>query len=192
MGSHFFFQVRVDKVDLRMDPGRPHPDDVLAHRTRARLFEVLGELKRPAGTAELSERLHLHPNGVRTHLERMAEAGLVARARASQTRGRPRDAWTIAPDAHPGDRPPEAYRDLGRWPARPIRSRPSGLRGIEQTGRQIGRELAPSNATTDPDALETLLTALGFQPTTTTHEDDRQGGIKHVAVVMCCRIGRVL
>ena len=43
------------------------PEDVLAQPTRARLFALLGELKRPAGTVELADRLGLHPNGVRIH-----------------------------------------------------------------------------------------------------------------------------
>jgi len=117
--------------------------------------------------------LTFHPNGVRIHLERLEHAGLVARARASQPRGRPPDAWTIAPDARPGGDAPRAYQDLGRWLARAIRSRPGGLSNIEDTGRQIGRELAPTDATGDPDSLETLLTALGFQPTVTLREGDR-------------------
>jgi predicted ArsR family transcriptional regulator len=156
-----------------MDTPHADPADALAQPTRARLFELLSELKHPVATAQLSERLGLHPNGVRAHLERMAAAGLVARTRISQARGRPRDAWTIAPDARPGGRPPEGYRDLGRWLARVLGSRERGLRGIEQTGRKIGHELAPSGATADPGALETTLVALGFQPATSPGEDDR-------------------
>src|SRR5690348_12437151 len=114
------------------------PDDVLAQPTRARLFAILGELKRPAGTVELAERLDLHPNGVRIHLERMQQAGLVERARVRDKRGRPPDAWTIAADARPGGSSPRAYQDLGRWLARALRARPRTLRGIEETGRQIG------------------------------------------------------
>ena len=149
------------------------PDDVLAQPTRARLFALLGELRRPAGTVELAERLDLHPNGVRIHLERMQQAGLVERARVRHQRGRPPDAWTIAPDARPGGSAPRAYQDLGRWLARALRSRTTGLRSIEQTGRQIGRELAPDGAAADPDAFETSLTALGFQPTAKLRESDR-------------------
>ena len=74
------------------------PNDVLAQPTRARLFALLGELKRPAGTVELAEHLNLHSNGVRIHLERMERAGLIARATARQARGRPRDTWTLAAD----------------------------------------------------------------------------------------------
>jgi predicted ArsR family transcriptional regulator len=140
-------------------------DDTLAQPTRASLFFMLGELKRPAGTVELAERLALHPNGVRVHLERMEGAGLVARSRAPQARGRPRDAWTIAPDARPGGAPPSAYADLSRWLARAISPRPGRLRDVEATGRDIGRELAPRRVDLDGvEALEATLIALGCQP----------------------------
>ena len=150
-----------------------NPDDALSQPTRARLFALLSELKRPAGTVELAERLELHPNGVRAHLERLARQGLVERARARTPRGRPPDAWTIAPEAQPGGRAPRAYQDLGRWLARALRNRRGGLRGMEETGREIGRELAPKAPDRDPDALETTLTALGFQPTVERREGDR-------------------
>jgi predicted ArsR family transcriptional regulator len=148
-------------------------DDALSQPTRARLFALLSELRRPAGTAELAERLALHPNGVRLHLERLERQGLVKRARVRQRRGRPPDAWTIAPDAQPGGRAPHAYQDLGRWLARALRARPGGLRGVESTGRRIGRELVSEQSVGDPDALRTTLTALGFQPTITRRAKNR-------------------
>lgn len=148
------------------------PEDALSQPTRARLFALLSELKRPAGTAELADRLELHPNGIRLHLERLEQAGLIERARVRQARGRPPDAWTIAAGAEPGGQAPRAYHDLGRWLARALKARPGGLRGIEATGREIGREAAPTGAHPDPDALETSLIALGFQPTVTRHEGD--------------------
>jgi predicted ArsR family transcriptional regulator len=156
-------------------PAVPIPGDALSQPTRARLFALLGEMRRPIGTAELAERLDLHPNGVRIHLERLEKAGLVARARASQPRGRPADAWAIAPAAEPGGRPPTAYQDLGRWLARALKARSTGVRSIEHTGRQIGRELSPEpeRAPNDPHALESALTSLGFQPIVTLRHDDR-------------------
>jgi len=160
--------VRV--IDL---PVIADPDDALSQRTRARLFALLSELRRPAGTVELAERLQLHPNGVRAHLERLAQDGLVERARMRQGRGRPPDAWTIAPDAQPGGRAPRAYHDLGRWLARALGNRRGGLRGIEETGREIGREIAPTASREDPDALATALTALGFQPMVSARDGDR-------------------
>ena len=147
------------------------PDDVLAQPTRARLFAVLGELRRPAGTQELAERLGLHPNGIRTHLERMEQVGLVERGRVRNQRGRPPDTWTIAPEARPGGQAPLAYQDLGRWLARALRAPSRGLRGVEETGRQIGRELAPEGQPAGTDAFLTSLAALGFQPSSETHAD---------------------
>lgn len=153
-------------IDL---PAVAGPHDALSQPTRARLFALLAELRHPATTAELADRLDLHPNGVRTHLERLEQAGLIARDRTQQPRGRPPDTWTIAPDARPAGRAPTAYQDLGRWLARALKARSTGLRAIESLGRQIGRELP----TTGPDALESALTGLGFQPTVTLRDDDR-------------------
>jgi predicted ArsR family transcriptional regulator len=50
----------------------------LSQATRARLFQVLGELRRSAGTDELAARLDLHPNGVRAHLEVLTYADLAS------------------------------------------------------------------------------------------------------------------
>jgi predicted ArsR family transcriptional regulator len=154
-------------------PARVDPDDPLSQPTRGRLFALLGELKRPATTAELAERLELHPNGVRLHLERLERAALVERANLRRGPGRPPDAWTIAADARPGGEPPRAYHDLARWLARAIQARSTSLPSVEHTARQIGRELAPSDATADAGTLHTTLTALGFQPAIAREEDDR-------------------
>ena len=142
-----------------------HANDALAQPTRRRLFALLGELKRAASTDELAARVGLHPNGARFHLERLEQAGLVARTRVRQARGRPRDAWAIAADARPAGRPPRAYADLSRWLTRAIDTKSVSPRGIEGAGRAIGRELAPTDAPDGAQALATTLAALGFQPT---------------------------
>jgi predicted ArsR family transcriptional regulator len=141
------------------------PDSVLAQPTRSRLFSLLGELRRPAPTEELARRLDLHPNGVRVHLERLREAGLVSRRRVRQVRGRPRDMWAIAPDARPGGRAPSAYADLGRWLSRVISPGATNLRAVEETGREIGREIAPRHgACSAEEKMEAALASLGFAP----------------------------
>lgn len=139
-------------------------DDALSQPTRARLFELLAELRRPAGTEELAERLGLHPNGVRNHLERLGDAGLVTRERTRQPRGRPRDMWMIASDARPGGEAPSAYAQLGRWLARALPSSRASLRRVEATGREIGRELAPAHPGEAEERMHTALASLGFQP----------------------------
>jgi predicted ArsR family transcriptional regulator len=146
--------------------------DVLSQPTRARLFTLLDTLRRPARTTELAEALRLHPNGVRIHLERMERAGLVARARVRSGRGRPPDAWTIAPGARPGGRAPHGYRDLGRWLVRALTASPADVDAIEATGRQIGRELAPRDAAPGLDTLVSSLTALGFAPSIDRRDRD--------------------
>ena len=154
-------------------PRASDPDDALSQPTRARLFALLGELKRPASTAELAERIGLHPNGVRLHLERLKQSGLIERARMRSQRGRPPDGWTIAADARPAGEPPRAYQALGGWLARALGARPGGLRSIESTGREIGREIAPTDAKAGAETLETTLTALGFQPWVTERTEGR-------------------
>ncbi len=128
------------------------------------LLELLAELKRAAKTTELAARLDMHPNGVRIHLERLEQAGLVVRARLRGRRGRPADAWTIAPDARPGGEPPRAHRDLGRRLARSIDEQSTDIATLERTGPEIGRELAPDDAGPGLEAVEHTLAGLGFAP----------------------------
>jgi predicted ArsR family transcriptional regulator len=144
---------------------------VLAQPTRAQLFALLGELKRPARTEELAQRVGLHVNGVRVHLERLRAAGLVTRTRARQPVGRPRDEWAIAPGARPGGDAPSAYADLGRWLARLVQTNTRSSR-IEARGREIGREIAPRYEPVN-DALQVTLSAMGFAPERRVEPDER-------------------
>jgi len=162
-------------------PAELSGEDVLAQPVRARLFRLLAELKREARTAELADQLALHPNGVRIHLERLEAAGLLTRVQVRAGRGRPADAWAIAPGARPGGQPPRAYRDLGRWLARSIGQRRTSATGLERTGRQIGRELAPAEATSSPEALERALAAMGFAPSAPSYS----GGHRTIRLGNC-------
>lgn len=141
------------------------PDDVLAQPTRQRLFALLGERGRDAGTEELAASLGLHPNGVRVHLERLREAGLVERVRTRQARGRPRDMWSLDPRALATVRPQRAYADLGRWLARAISPARNSLRTVEATGREAGRAMAQDADAGSPEAtMHATLGAMGFAP----------------------------
>ena len=139
--------------------------DALAQPTRARLFALLGELRRPAPTTELAEQLGLHPNGVRAHLERMQDAGLVHRDRERLSGGRPRDRWVVSPDARPRGPSPTGYAPLAVWLVRSLADGRTGVREVEATGRQIGRELPARDVdVTGERKLHDVLTSLGFQP----------------------------
>jgi predicted ArsR family transcriptional regulator len=144
----------------------PHNgDEVLTQRSRARIFSWLAEHRAPASTDELAAAVGLHANGVRRHLERMEEAGLVERSRSQGRRGRPGDLWAIAAEADPGGERPSGYSDLARWLARAIPPGRNRLREVEKAGREIGRELAPSGQEGNPrEGFRQAVASLGFRP----------------------------
>jgi predicted ArsR family transcriptional regulator len=163
--QRYFYEAVYEKLWPVPPLVRDGPDDVLSQPTRARLFARLSHLGRPAGTDELAAELALHPSGVRVHLERLEGAGLVARDRMPQLRGRPRDVWSVAPDALPAGQPPDAYQQLARWLAWSTPARPGRLREIERAGRELGRELPVGQAgSRAEEALGRALAALGFAP----------------------------
>lgn len=155
-------------------------DDVLAQRTRARIFAWLAEHRLPAGTAEVAAALELHPNGVRRHLERLAEAGLVERSTSRGGRGRPEHRWAVAPGADPGGTSPTAYADLARWLVRAIVPDGRRLRDVERAGEEIGRELAPAEPGEKPlDSLLLTIASMGFRPELETRDESE----------LVCRLG---
>jgi predicted ArsR family transcriptional regulator len=156
---------------------------VLDQPTRARLFELLERLGHPATTVELAEKLEMHPNGVRNHLEVMREAGLIERRHSRGGRGRPRDEWTISAAAEPGGRAPTAYAELARWLARACPTGRESLEELEEVGRELGREMGRDTDLGSwqdaPDAVTAALTSLGFQPRVTDRHGDG----------FCCELG---
>jgi predicted ArsR family transcriptional regulator len=154
-------------------PPTPPEGDVLAFPVRARLFEALRDLRRPATTVELAAAVGRHPNTVRVQLGRLAEAGLIECRVVRRARGRPRQEWVVAVGAKPAGRPPEAHGALGRWLARALR-RGGSLADIEAAGREIGHELAPASAGRPlAGAMHDALVAMGFAPRTQQERPDR-------------------
>lgn len=157
----------------------PQPaEGALAQPTRARIFAFLVEKRAPADTQEIAAHFGLHPNGIRVHLERLEEGGFVVRSREGDGPGRPRDIWTVSPDAHPGGTPPRAYTELAAWLARAIPATDARLSEVERTGREIGAELAPRPGDDTAAGFRDALAALGFEPTL----ERREGGFT-------CRLG---
>lgn len=141
------------------------PADVLALASRRQLFEALADSRGPMTTAELSARTGRHPNGVRSHLDRLEKAGLVIRSQHRLGgRGRPGDRWMVAAGARPGGDPPTAYRDLVRWLVRAIQPSPASLARVETAGMEIGAELGATQQSRLPGALTETFSALGFEP----------------------------
>lgn len=147
------------------------PADPLAQPTRARLFDLLTDLRRPATTEELAERGRIHANSVRGHLARLSEAGLVERLSVPGPRGRPHHEWRISPQARPAGARPVAYEDLSGWLARIVAEGRETAEQVEAAGAEIGRELAPSGGPGGVvSGMETALSAMGFQPATRVAE----------------------
>jgi len=147
-------------------------DDVLAQRTRSRIFAWLVKNKTDASTEEIASQLELHPNGVRRHLELLRSAGLLERHQSRGGRGRPGDRWVVAAGAHPGGERPSGYVDLARWLARATPAGRNRLREIEKVGHEIGCELAPRRKVEDPvEGFRQVVAALGFQPLLEVGED---------------------
>ena len=145
-------------------------EDPLALPVRARAFAFLGELRRPASIEEIAEHLGLHSTGVRAHLARLVQAGLVERRVVRHGRGRPRHEWAIAPGAMPQGRRPDAHAQLASWLAGALAVGATTRDALEEHGYEIGRALAPTGAQEPPrDALGDVLAAMGFQPQRRTH-----------------------
>lgn len=144
----------------------PAENQVLAQPTRARLFRLLTEIGSATSTGILAAKLGLHPNGIRLHLERLEEAGLVIGEKQRGNRGRPRDVWSINPSANPGGERPTAYADLGLWLAEALAGGPLQPEGVEASGRKIGIQIATEHVgKSDPRTrFHEMLAAMGFQP----------------------------
>lgn len=138
------------------------------------MFGLLSALKRPAATDELARTLELHPNGIRQHLETLAEAGLLARQQEKVGRGRPRDIWAIDPDANPGGAAPTGYEELSKWLIAAIDGGPVDPKRIEARGREIGIGLADDGGNAAPETrFHDALSAMGFKPRRRAGRGDR-------------------
>lgn len=177
-----FFQRDCENILLsilaaRMDDAHAQPADPLSQPTRSAIAKLLADLKRPARTDELAERLGLHPNGIRLHLERLQRAGVVERITVSGGTGRPRYEWVLSPEPVAGSAAPTGYRELARWLVRNTLTNARALARIERDGVEVGRQIgqgasSPVARHTAPDAFRATLTALGFQPAQADRPDD--------------------
>jgi predicted ArsR family transcriptional regulator len=71
--------------------------DALGDETRTALFRALARSTSPLTSAELADRVGLHANTVRTHLERMRDAGLVdVEVVHRGTVGRPQHVYSLS------------------------------------------------------------------------------------------------
>lgn len=155
----------------------PSPDEqalrrhrALADPSRARILAELAG-SGPLAARELADRVGLHVNTVRVHVNALADAGLVeSETLPPQGRGRPRVAYSATAAA--GDEGFRRYRLLAEiLTALVARLGPEAGVQLEEIGEAWGAYLVdappPSVELSDAHAVERLLAMLaelGFQP----------------------------
>lgn len=137
---------------------------------RHRVWAALRSAGDGIGIADLSEKLGMHPNTVRFHLDSFVTEGRVERSVLRQSRpGRPSIEYRIRRAMNPNG--PRNYQLLARLLATALESQPDAQNLAIQTGHSWGEHLVdrPAGRARTPRRqavrrLITLLTDLGFQP----------------------------
>lgn len=114
--------------------------------TRRRVLATLQDGAAPMSAMGVADRLGLHANSARFHLEALVDAGLAERRSADRdTRGRP--AILYAASAAAPSVAPRSYRALATILVAHLAAQPSAGVAAAQAGESWGRELARSGAT---------------------------------------------
>jgi len=146
-------------------------------RSRASVLDMLQAADRPLGVREVADRLGLHVNTARFHLEALVEAGLAVReAEDRQTPGRPRIGYQPTADGPAG---PRRYRLLAEMLASLVTGTvPEPRSAAEEAGRVWGAYLTqqppPYKRPTAAEAIATLtatMEGMGFAPQLVTDGD---------------------
>ncbi|MFJ8091310.1 helix-turn-helix transcriptional regulator [Streptomyces griseofuscus] len=139
---------------------------------RRAVLDVLRAAPAPLGVTETAERLGVHPNTVRFHLDALVAEGLVERrAEASTGPGRPRTVYTVRPGMDRGGARGYlllARMLLSRWTsADPAEAREQAMGTGREWGRFLVDPLPPFERPTAQRSvtrLLALLADLGFEP----------------------------
>lgn len=153
---------------------------------RARALALLQDAGEPMTAAEVAERLGLHMNTARFHLDALAESGLVVREReARSTPGRPKILYAVASAAP--DVTHRSYRLLAEILAGYLADRlPDPASSAEEAGHAWGRYLAapppPFRHPDEAQALDSLVSALeriGFESHVVDEPDSLRVEVSH-------------
>jgi predicted ArsR family transcriptional regulator len=147
--------------------------DVRAHRvlasiSRVAVLETLRESGGPLGVRELAERMGLHTNTVRKHLDLLVANGFVTRLRDEATRrGRPRFVYAAVPESSPAQTQLRNYRLLASVFAAFLDDADDPQAAAEEAGRRFGARSVGMGGAGRSAALERvvqMLDDIGFQP----------------------------
>jgi predicted ArsR family transcriptional regulator len=153
--------------------------------TRARVLALLQDAGEPMAADLVGDRLGMHVNSVRFHLDALAEAGLAARSRETRTGpGRPRvtyAATSVSPRTSP-----RRYDALAGLLAALVHDRvPSAPAAAEEAGRRWSRSMeavAGLRASTEQEALDALVEVLdgvGFDSRAVDTDDALRVEVSH-------------
>ncbi|MGS2646280.1 helix-turn-helix domain-containing protein [Streptosporangium sp. LJ11] len=184
------------------EPGKPRgTDDVTGGAASARAAEqptpppagrrrlilaMLRESEAPLGVVEIAERLDVHPNTVRFHLDALADTGRIERVHAAPAGpGRPPLVFRARPGMDLAG--PRNYRVLAEILAGSLASGPEPAARAIEAGRAWGVALAagrpaPAADPTREEAvreLVSLLDDIGFAPEERSAGDGEQIGLRH-------------
>jgi predicted ArsR family transcriptional regulator len=157
----------------------------LGDETRYAMYEELARSTAAMSAQDLADRLGLHPNTVRLHLDRLREAGLVDVEPVHRgTVGRPQHLYFLAAGAPGLGFDPPAHALLAGLLAALAEHVGADAGDAARIGRGWGndagrRALSRSCA----QALEAELTRLGFEPATEAMAPD--GGVTRIEFLHC-------
>lgn len=163
----------------------------LAEESRYALFVELSRARASLSAVELAERLDLHPNTVRLHLDRLREVGLVECSASSHGGvGRPQHRWVVAASAPALGIEPGGFRVLAHLLAEAVATGAPDPGALRETGRRTGRARAAASEPADGRAPRASclrrvldeLADLGFEPVV---EDDSGAGATVVGFASC-------
>ncbi|HZO69317.1 MAG TPA: helix-turn-helix domain-containing protein [Kribbellaceae bacterium] len=149
------------------------------------VLRTLRDAPGPLSIADIADRLGVHPNTVRFHLETLVGRGQVERIAADRrTPGRPPQLFRVARGMDPTG--PRHYRLLAEVLADTIATGQDPSSRAVEAGRAWGRHQVSSSGdggasgTGDSvDRLITLLDGLGFAPERREDDDQAQIGLRH-------------
>jgi predicted ArsR family transcriptional regulator len=152
----------------------------LGDETRFAMYRELATSTRPLSAQDLAERLGVHANTVRLHLDRLRETGLVeATAIHRGTVGRPQHVYSLAPGAPSTGSDPPAHALLAGLLgslAEQVGARPEDAEAVgEQWGAQLVRGTRARSCLT---ALADQLDRLGFDPAVSPGDGTAEGAAR--------------
>ena len=152
----------------------------LADETRYAVYRELASSPQPLSAPELADRLGVHANTVRLHLERLRDAGLVdAEAAHRGTVGRPQHLYFLAAGAPSLGFDPPAHALLAGLLAALAERVGADPDDAADTGHAWGAEAARRTRTRScVRALAAELERLGFEPALAPGDGTSEGAVR--------------